>query len=102
MLIRVVHMHFTEEGVERFLKLFHEHGSSIRNMPGCSHLELLKDVDDSLHYMTISHWDNEDNLQMYRQSALFRIVWGDVKTLFSQRSRAYSMERLIVPKALPG
>jgi quinol monooxygenase YgiN len=92
MLIRIVHMHFTEEGVEKFLVLFAHHVEAIRRSPGCQFLQLLRDVDDPLHFTTISHWDSELSLLDYRQSALFRSVWGSAKAHFSARPRAYSME----------
>ena len=49
MIIRIVSMHFTEDGVEKFLEIFQTHKhSAIRNVEGCSHLQLLKDVNDPL------------------------------------------------------
>ena len=95
MLIRIVRMHFTEAGVEEFLEIFDENKEAIRNFPGCSHLQLLKDADDSLCYSTLSHWDKSESLENYRKSELFGKVWGRVKTLFSERSHAFSLERFI-------
>ena len=95
MLIRIVRMHFTEAGVEEFLEIFDENKEAIRNFPGCSHLQLLKDADDSLCYSTLSHWDKTESLENYRKSELFGKVWGRVKTLFSERSQAFSLERFI-------
>ena len=95
MLVRVVHMHFTEEGVAKFLGLFGDHEHAIRNMRGCLRMELMRDVDDPLHFMTLSHWDTVASLDAYRETALFRSLWPSVKTLFSERSRAYSFEKFI-------
>ena len=95
MLIRIVRMHFTEAGVEEFLHIFNQHKVAIRNFPGCSHLQLLKDADDPLCYTTLSHWDGPNDLEKYRKSELFASVWGRVKTLFAERSQAFSLERLI-------
>lgn len=88
-------MHFTEAGVDEFLQIFKENQQAIRNFPGCTHLELLKDADDSTSYITLSYWDNPDSLEAYRKSELFGKVWGQVKTLFSQRSIAFSLEKYI-------
>lgn len=88
-------MHFTEAGVEEFLTIFNKNKVAIRNFEGCSHLELLKDVGDPLTYTTLSHWDNLDHLELYRKSELFGAVWGRVKTLFSERSQAFSLEKFI-------
>ncbi len=95
MLIRIVRMHFTEAGVEEFLEIFNEHKQSIRNFPGCSHLQLLKDAEDDYCYSTLSHWDKAESLENYRKSELFGKVWGRVKTLFSERSQAFSLEKFI-------
>ena len=88
-------MHFTEAGVEEFLYIFNKHKEAIRNFPGCSHLQLLKDADDSTIYTTLSHWNKAESLENYRKSELFSQVWGRVKTLFTERSQAFSLEKFI-------
>jgi heme-degrading monooxygenase HmoA len=95
MLIRIVRMHFTEAGVEEFLGIFHENKMAIRHFPGCSHLQLLKDTEDPLCFTTLSHWDGTESLENYRKSELFGDVWGIVKTLFSERSQAFSAQKFI-------
>ncbi len=95
MIIRIVRMHFTEAGVEEFLAVFNRNKTQIRNFPGCSHLELLKDLNDPTIYTTLSHWDNEHSLENYRQSPLFASVWGTVKTLFAERTQAFSLQKFI-------
>jgi heme-degrading monooxygenase HmoA len=95
MLIRIVRMHFTEAGVGEFLEIFEKNMKAIRNVDGCSHLQLLKDVDDPLTYTTLSYWDDSKSLDNYRKSELFGIVWGSVKTLFAERSQAFSLEKYI-------
>lgn len=88
-------MHFTESGVEEFLDIFNQNKTAIRNFPGCSHLQLLKDHDDALCFTTLSYWDKLESLENYRRSELFGKVWGRVKTLFSERSQAFSLEKFI-------
>jgi len=88
-------MHFTQSGVEEFLQIFNENKHAIRNVKGCSHLQLLKDIHNPLIYTTLSHWDNAESLELYRHSELFKSVWGRVKTLFFERSQAYSLEKYI-------
>ena len=95
MLIRIVRMHFTEAGVEEFLQIFDQHKQLIRDVQGCTHLELLKDADDPLTYTTLSYWNDAKSLDNYRKSELFASVWGSVKTLFSERSQAFSLEKFI-------
>lgn len=95
MLIRIVRMHFTEAGLDEFLEIFDANKEAIRNFPGCKHLQLLKDAEDTNCFTTLSHWDHEDSLENYRKSALFGSVWGRVKTLFSERTQAFSLEKYI-------
>jgi heme oxygenase (mycobilin-producing) len=95
MIIRIVRMHFTEAGVTEFLDIFDRHKESIRNFPGCSHLQLLKDYQDPNCFTTLSHWQDAAALDNYRKSELFGQVWGRVKTLFSERSQAFSLEKFI-------
>jgi heme oxygenase (mycobilin-producing) len=95
MLIRIVRMHFTETGVDEFLEIFQKNKQAIRDFPGCSHLQLLKDADDPLCFTTLSHWNNAESLENYRKSDLFGGVWGRVKSLFSERTQAFSLERFI-------
>jgi len=95
MLIRIVRMHFTEAGVGEFLDIFQKNMHLIRNFPGCSHLQLLIDDDDPLTYTTLSYWKDAESLEAYRKSLLFGSVWGSVKTLFSERSQAFSVKKYI-------
>lgn len=95
MLIRIVRMHFTEAGVDEFLAIFEQHKRTIRNFEGCTHLELLKDAGDNTTYTTLSHWRDAHCLENYRRSDLFGRVWGSVKTLFAERTQAFSLEKFI-------
>src|SRR6478735_4021188 len=95
MIIRIVRMHFTDAGVEEFLEIFNAHKEAIRNFPGCTHLQLLKDAEDPNSFSTLSHWNGPDDLENYRKSELFGSVWGRVKTLFSERTQAFSLEKFI-------
>lgn len=95
MIVRIVRMHFTPEGVEQFLEIFHAHKIAIRNVDGCTHLQLLIDVNDPLAYTTLSHWHDARDLEAYRKSELFKSVWGRVKALFSTPSQAFSLEKYV-------
>ncbi|MBL7855728.1 MAG: antibiotic biosynthesis monooxygenase [Cyclobacteriaceae bacterium] len=95
MLTRIVRMHFTEAGVDEFLAIFDRHKEAIRNFPGCHSLQLLRDADDENCYCTLSTWQDEQSLENYRKSELFGQVWGRVKTLFSERTQAFSLKKFI-------
>ena len=95
MIIRIVRMHFEDEGVEAFLEIFQIHKSAIRKVKGCTHLELLKDVNHPNVYTTLSHWKKAGDLEAYRNSELFKEVWGKVKPLFTVHAQAFSLEKFI-------
>jgi len=95
MVIRVVRMHFTEAGVEEFLEIFNANKNAIRNFPGCTHLELLKDAEDPYVFSTLSYWNDGESLEKYRKSELFSSVWGTVKTLFAERTQAFTLVKFI-------
>jgi heme-degrading monooxygenase HmoA len=87
-------MHFKGGHVETFLEIFHQHKNAIRAVKGCTHLELLRDVQNPLSYTTLSYWENERDLDVYRNSALFRDVWARVKVLFGSPTLALSLEKI--------
>lgn len=95
MIIRIVRMHFTEAGVGEFLDIFDANKQAIRNFEGCTHLQLLKDLDNELVYTTLSHWRDVESLERYRKSELFSSVWGRAKTLFAARTQAFSLVKFI-------
>jgi len=95
MLIRIVRMHFTDAGVNEFLEIFNANKEAIRNFEGYTHLQLLRDANEPNTFATLSHWQDETCLNNYRKSELFGKVWGQVKTLFSERSQAFSLEKFI-------
>jgi len=97
MIIRIVRMHFKEESIETFLEIFQKHKSAIRKVKGCTHLELLKDVNHPNVYTTLSHWKNASDLEAYRNSDLFKEVWGKVKPLFTTHAQAFSLEKFLEP-----
>lgn len=95
MIIRIVRMHFTEAGVDEFLEIFQANKIAIRNFDGCTHLALLKDPENEQVYTTLSHWKDPGSLEQYRKSELFGSVWGRVKTLFAERTQAFSLVKFI-------
>src|SRR5688500_2956584 len=94
MLIRIVQMTFQTDQVQMFLDLFNQTKQSIRNFPGCQHLELLQDTDAPQIFYTYSYWDTQEALEMYRQSTLFKSVWSKTKVLFAERPQAFSGRKI--------
>ena len=94
MLIRIVRMTFRPEVVPAFLENFEANKDSIRNFPGCQHLELWQDHNSENIFLTYSHWDSEEALNQYRDSELFKSVWSFTKALFSEKPIAFSSKKL--------
>lgn len=87
-------MTFREDTVDAFLENFETNKEKIRNFPGCSYLELWQDENHKNIFMTYSHWQNEDALNQYRDSELFKTVWSFTKTLFAEKPVAFSSKKI--------
>lgn len=96
MIIRIVKMTFHPEKVNEFQQIFNESKELIRNMPGCTHLELLNDVNEKNIFFTYSYWESENDLNNYRKSDVFAKVWAKTKVLFSDKPEAWSVEQKAV------
>ncbi|MEZ4954926.1 MAG: antibiotic biosynthesis monooxygenase family protein [Saprospiraceae bacterium] len=92
MIKRIVKMTFRPEAVPAFLEDFETIKNKIRNIEGCQHLELWREVDGSNVLFTYSHWKSEADLNAYRQTDLFKSVWKRTKEKFAQRAEAWSVE----------
>ena len=94
MLLRIVRLTLQPERVPEFLALFRSSESSIRQQPGCQHLELWQDADQPHVYCTYSHWVDAAALDAYRRSALFGEVWPATKRLLAVPAQAFSVVRV--------
>lgn len=90
MIIRLVRMTFRPEARVAFLEHFDASAPEIRAFPGCTHLELWQGTRFSNILTTYSHWESPEALERYRQSALFRETWEEVKPLFAAPPAAHS------------
>lgn len=91
MIKRIVKLTFQEDKVEEFEQVFEASKSFIRNRAGCQHLELLQDIHQPNVFFTYSFWDDEDALNAYRHSELFKKTWAKTKVLFSDKPQAWSV-----------
>lgn len=88
-------MSFADEQVDAFLKNFHENKKKIRAVNGCHLLELLRDKDNPNIFFTYSYWNEQVDLENYRQSDLFKAVWAKTKVLFNEKPHAWSVEKVV-------
>lgn len=94
MITRIVKLHFKQENISSFERLFDRTKKDIRNFPGCGYLQLYRDREDPCVYFTYSRWESEAALQEYRESDFFRNVWGETRQLFDKRPEAWSVDVL--------
>lgn len=95
MFVRIVKMSFEPSKVEEFLNHFEINKIAIRNFEGCQFLELYRDKNQNNVFFTYSFWDKEKDLEHYRQSDLFKVVWSQTKPLFNAKPEAWSVEKLV-------
>jgi quinol monooxygenase YgiN len=84
-------MTFQPLQTETFLTLFNAYKAKIEASEGCSKLMLLQDQTSSNIFFTYSEWDNEESLNKYRYSELFKTVWAQTKILFQEKAEAWSL-----------
>jgi (4S)-4-hydroxy-5-phosphonooxypentane-2,3-dione isomerase len=97
-MIRIVKMEFSKEHIPDFELLFEERKEKIRNQNGCLGLTLLQDKNKPCIFFTYSHWENEDDLNKYRDSELFIDTWQTIKKWFSAKGEAWSVhEKAMLP-----
>jgi hypothetical protein len=91
MVTRIVKLTFKPENVSSFLQLFDTVKQHIASFPGCDGVKLYRDLHHDNVYFTYSHWDTDQSLQAYRQSALFDDTWTKTKALFGDKPQAWSL-----------
>ena len=95
MFVRIVKMSFHSKHINEFLILFEEKKEFIRNSNGCQLLELYQDKTNQEIFFTYSYWENESDLENYRNSSLFKSVWAKTKTFFNDKPEAWSVHKKV-------
>jgi len=95
MFVRIVKMGFDPEKIETFLADFEIQKSKIRAFEGCMFLELYRDKNNTNQFFTYSYWRDEEALENYRHSDLFKGVWANTKIYFNQKPEAWSVDKLV-------
>jgi quinol monooxygenase YgiN len=95
MFVRIVKMSFHTKHISEFLEMFEEKKQLIRNYDGCKLLELYEDKTNPEIFFTYSYWENEQDLENYRNSNLFKNIWAKTKTFFNAKPEAWSVDKKI-------
>ncbi|WP_203255685.1 putative quinol monooxygenase [Hyunsoonleella ulvae] len=93
MLIRIVKMSFKAECVDDFLDIFEKNKTRIRGYEGCNFLELYRDKTQPNIFFTYSYWNSETDLELYRNSDIFKSIWSKTKILFNAKPEAWSVDK---------
>lgn len=91
MLVRLVKMHFNPEFIGEFKITFEAIQPKIAAFKGCNAVQLLQDQSNPEIFFTISHWLDEQHLNAYRNSELFKTTWAVVKPNFKVKAEAWSL-----------
>lgn len=91
MLVRLVKMHFSTTFAAEFKTVFKSVQPKIVSFKGCTAVQLLQDHSNPEIFFTISHWEDEDHLNAYRNSELFKSIWASVKPNFRFKAEAWSL-----------
>jgi len=94
MITRLVKMTFIPEKVEEFLEIFDTINTTIRNSEGCSNLKLVQDQKNNNVFFTISIWEDERFLELYRNTDFFKKTWSKTRKLFIDKAEAWTMQEV--------
>ena len=95
MFVRIVKMSFHSKHIEEFQQMFEQKKTFIRSFEGCNLLELYQDKNNPEIFFTYSYWENESDLEKYRNSELFKNVWAQTKPFFNDKPQAWSVDKKV-------
>ncbi|MCO5260163.1 MAG: antibiotic biosynthesis monooxygenase [Crocinitomicaceae bacterium] len=85
-------MTFEENKINDFLTFFDSIKHIVNNFPGCNGMQLLQDKQHPFIVFTYSNWQDESNLETYRNSDDFKRIWSTIKPWFAQKAEAWSVD----------
>ena len=94
MIERIVKMEFKSEHIKNFINIFVEVQPKIKAFEGCIDVELYQDDNFENILFTMSQWESTIALDEYRNSKLFQSTWPKVKSLFSNKAQAWSLNKI--------
>ncbi|MDG1429351.1 MAG: antibiotic biosynthesis monooxygenase [Crocinitomicaceae bacterium] len=88
---RIVQLEFDEAKIEEFISFFDTINDKVNNFPGCKGMKLYQDIKKPSIVLTYSHWDDESDLENYRNSETFKSIWSKIKPWFCEKPQAWSL-----------
>ena len=96
MIVRIVKLTIDRPHIPKFVANFDRNKEKIRSFEGCERLEFYWDRNDTSVFFTYSYWKDEEALETYRQSDLFKNVWAITKPMFKAKAEAWSVDKVVV------
>jgi hypothetical protein len=93
MLVRIVKLTLKKENIASFEAIFEKNKTKIRQVQGCTFLELLQSKEAKNIFFTYSYWNSSTDLENYRNSEFFKLVWKKTKLLFEDKPEAWSLTK---------
>jgi len=94
MITRIVKITLLPEKINAFIDVFNESSEQIKSFKGCRNAMLVRDICHEHILFTISEWDDESYLNLYRDSSFFAEVWKKAKTTFAEKATAWSVAKI--------
>jgi quinol monooxygenase YgiN len=94
MILRIVKLTFQPELVPQFMEVFEASKDAIRAFEGCRDMRLMGNPAQSNLLFTVSEWQSEAALEVYRNSDLFKATWAKTKVLFADKPEAWSLSTI--------
>lgn len=91
MVTRIVKLEFHPDKVQDFITYFDTIKEQVNSFPGCIGMKLYQDITNPNVVMTYSHWKSEKDLNNYRNSETFSVIWPSIKPWFNAKPEAWSL-----------
>ena len=104
MILRIVGLPVAPGREEELQAAFDDAYESIRSLPDCLYLALLRSDTADREYLTVSLWTSRGALAEYRRSELFATVWPRIRATLAGKAwaRSYDFRKGDEPWAGPG
>ena len=94
MITRIVKLKFNHDFCREFEDVFKKNKTLIIQQKGCISVDMMKNIHQQNEYFTYSIWQSEDDLNIYRNTVLFNSIWKILKSNFSEKPEAWSLNKL--------
>ena len=94
MITRIVKLTIDPSKKEEFISIFKNNNHHIKACEGCIGVELLQDEKYNNIFFTYSHWEKEENLNSYRKSEIFGVIWKATKATFCALPEAWTTKSI--------